>query len=290
MSIAHQDISRLRENLKRLQSLRFSTDLYEDLRDKLAIILVGASFKECFQEFGENAYMISEYIEVLNEMGFKAIVTGLPPPYFRGKPQVPSWFLKEYMSVNKIERQNENCVWLYVDNSVESKISLSLNGDLDEGYLLGYPDCCIKWYEKMWRKNIEVLYQYISHRYAAKDRYEIIEALKYSKAQVFTHLLIQIFTDANLERTVRTFPFVFHIACENCLRDSKSPTASINSQNKHLALNLDSTFCERIKDASNKYAQNVIQRSISQKNDFYALKEQFPWLSELLKIVDLGPF
>ena len=287
MFIRHLEILRLRESLKRLQSLPFSTDPYEDLRDKLAIITVRASFKECFQEFGENSYMINEYIEVLKRMGFNAKVTGLPPPYFYGMPKVPSWFLKEYVSVTEIARQNEHCIWLYVENSVESKILSSLKGILDEGYLLGYPDCCIKWYEEMWRKNIEVLYHYILHKYTPKDRYEITKALKYSKAQDFAHLFIQIFTDVNLERTVRIFPLVFHIACENCLEDSESPTASINNQNKHLASNLDKDFCKRIEDASVKYAQNVKQRSKSQKNNFYALKKQFPWLSEMLKIANL---
>ena len=276
--------------MKKLQSLQLSTDPYEDLRNKLAILSVRASLKECFQEFGENAYSISESIGVFKQMDFSAKVTGLPPPYFYGSSQVPSWFLNEYISMSQITRQNECCIWLYVENSVESKILSSLNGALDEGYVLGYPDCCIKWYEEMWRKQIEVLYQYILHRYNLKDQCEIIGKLRFSNAQDFAHLFLQIFTDVNLEKTVRTFPFVFHIACKNCLENSKSPTALVNKQNKRLALNLDHNFYKRIEDLSNEYTLNVKQRSASQKSDFYFLKNQFPWLSDLLKIADFNPF
>jgi hypothetical protein len=290
MPIRHQDILRLRENLKKLQSFRVCTDSYEDLRDKLAIITVRALFKECFQEFGENAFRISEHLEVLKRMGFNVKVTGLPSPYFYGAPQVPSWFLKEYMSMSEIARQNECCIWLYVENNAENKILSSVHGALDEGYVLGYPDCCIKWYEEMWKKQTEVLYQYILRRYNAKDQSEIMEKLGNSNAENFAHLFLQIFTDVNLEKTVKTFPFVFHIACEKCLKNSKSPTALINEQNKHLASELNHNFHERIEDASKDYALHIKQRSASQKNDFYVLKKEFPWLSDLLRITDLGLF
>lgn len=290
MPAKNADILRLREDLRRLRSLRFSTDSYADLRDKLAIITLGASFKECFQEFGDNAYMIDEHTEDFKRMGFKVKVTGLPPPYFHSIPKVPSWFLKEYMLVSNVERQNEHCVWLYVKNNVESKILSSLSGELDEGYLLGYPDCCIKWYEDMWRKSVEVLYHYILRRYTLKDRYEVTEAFKHSKARFFTHLFVQMFTDVNLEKTVRIFPFVFHIACEKCLRNSKSPTASINNRNEHLALNLNNDFCKRIEYASSEYVETVKQRRLRQNNEFLILKKRFPWLSKLLEIANLDPF
>jgi hypothetical protein len=290
MSIRHQDISRLRENLKELQAFRICTDSYEDLRDKLAIITVRILFRECFQEFGENAYRIIEHLEVFKRMNFDVKVTGLPSPYFYRAPQVPSWFLKEYLSMSEMARKNECCIWLYVKDNTENKILSSVEGELDEGYVLGYPDCCIKWYEEMWKKQTEVLYHYILRRYNTKDQYEIKEKLSNSNAENFAHLFLQISTDVNLEKTVKAFPFVFHIACEECVKNPNSPTALINTNNKHLASELNRDFHERIEDTSKEYASRINQRSASQKNDFCVLKEQCPWLSDLFKIADLGPF
>lgn len=286
MRSTHSNIFELQQNLEKLQPLRFSAHPYHDLRNKLAVIAVKASYKQAFMEFGENAKIIVENMGVFERVGLKVKVTGLPPPYLHGTPKVPPWFLKEYSTIVRTERQQVPCVWIYVKENIESKIMSSINGELNEGYVLNYPDCCIRWYGEMWRRQVEVLYRYIPARYATKSRYELLEALRQSKAREFTYNLFQIWTDANLAKTVKKFPFVFHNACERCLKGLNSFTLLINEQNKHLALNLGHAFHEEILKTSLSYVQQLEEKRITQLDGFIILKEKFPWLRELWEITE----
>lgn len=71
--------------------------------------------------------------------------TKVPPPHFLRKPRVKSSFFKALMDLNITAGPS---IWIYSDTRVESMISRCITEELNEGYILGYPEYCVRWHEQ----------------------------------------------------------------------------------------------------------------------------------------------
>lgn len=114
---------------------------------------------------------------------------------------------------------------------MRGEIRRAVNGELEAGTLLGYPDCCVA------QRQARGL------RYKQAFSKAIIDAVgtdpKAVERALREDLRVPIpsgtVLDPNIQRTDEQFPFVQHIACDSCLASDHSPSAQLNRVYEELA-------------------------------------------------------
>lgn len=243
--------------LKKIMKFRILLDPLHDLKDKLEILAVRVGIKPAFLIISDPNSDPStlELVAKRADLHFK--ITGRPPDYFPRKPKVGDNFLKIF---NNSRLTKLSTIWFYKDVQVELKILESIAGKLNEGHVLGYPECCIKWEEEKSLQAIETLFQeieeYITQKYPMFIDYEVK-----TKDQVYEALIDKIahdelrfkrekaVTDSMVKQTDETlkhYPFVPHWACQSCLSGESKETEKMNNLYKELAINLNPKFAQKI--------------------------------------------
>lgn len=103
--------------------------------------------------------------------------------------------------------------------------------------LLGYPRCCATWhYDCYFARGTEAFCDvYLKQMSPA----EICEFLRDGWEPTSGWFLPQAFYLAGVLRGNQTFPYIDHVACPTCLRDTASPSANMNAVNQALGERLD---------------------------------------------------
>jgi len=200
-----------------------------DAKNKLEIIAVKIGLKPAFQEFRQSKSPINPDLQLIKQLavtlGLKYKSTTIPPPYFSRKPRVDSSFLDDYYNPTDYE-----ALWIYEDPRIERKIAESVKGKLNEGHILGYPECCIKW--------------------RAEARVLSIEAIYEGKGEYAQRII-----DEHLLNTWKRFPFVPHWACTSCLSGRSRKTKGLNNEYRELARkvswNFEKAFIDKVRQFLN---------------------------------------
>jgi len=207
--------------------LRFTTNPIPmmDARNKLEIFAVKTGLKPAYLGNRDVKSTINDNLDILKQLaaiiGLKYKITGIPPLYFLRRPNVPNDFINAYFT-----REDFDILWIYNDPKIESKIRNCLSGELNEGYVLGYPECCIKWHEEKRVLEVESAFNQNMHKWER-------------------------ITDKHLFGTWKKYPFAPHWACSKCLNGQNQETERLNNQYRELArkigVDFEKDFIARIK-------------------------------------------
>jgi hypothetical protein len=213
------------EALTKIEELRLSSVPYEQQISRLGIIAVLNDVKSAFM--GDEEECLEEYKEAGRRLGLRVLVTKRPPTdtYPIRKPRVPLSFVSAFHEVG--EYKDKRAVWLYKEPKTSQKISQSVSGQLDEGYVLGYPKCCIRAYGDDRAILVETVYNHIIDHYHAKTAQEAVRIL---------------LTDppfpapkTRVRESFEKFPFTSHVACSYCLQGKSEESSKLNQELRKLA-------------------------------------------------------
>jgi hypothetical protein len=118
-----------------------------------------------------------------------------------------------------------------------------------QGTLLGYPKCCIQWYEKSVEKPQGLEYMELLRKQDQEDAEAAMKAMDSPLFVLGSGLGLVLNAIENkqaaevLHRSMATFPFIPHVACSSCLlaRDS-SPSSAANTKFGELARSASSSL------------------------------------------------
>ncbi len=213
------------EAFLKIESLRLSELSIEDKISRLAIIAASDGVKPAFM--GDEEEYLEEYKEAGRRLGLRVLVTKRPPTdtYPRRRPRVPVSFVKAFHEMG--EYGERRAVWLYKETKTLDGISQSVSGHSNEGYALGYPECCIRAYEEDRIMLVETTYNHIADHYHAKSEQEAVRIL---------------LTDppvpppkTPVRESFQKFPFISHVACYSCLRGTSEKSGKLNEVLRELA-------------------------------------------------------
>lgn len=246
--------------------LKFKTHPYpvSDAKNKLEILAVKSGLKPAFQEFkhlrskdNPNILLLKQLATIL---GLKHKSTVNPPLYFSRNPKVKKSFLDAYYI-----RADFEALWIYNNPKVETSIVKCLSSELNEGYILGYPDCCIRWHEEARVREVESSFRDIEH-YMKMYPLKVARLEMKSEVEMYKDIINMLphvpenkakwekMTDEHVLGTWMKYPFVPHWACSACLKSKSEKTKELNRRYKELALSLGQQF---IKDFLSKIEQVV---------------------------------
>jgi hypothetical protein len=222
-----------------VRHLRFEPEPWTALKCLLALLAVVARAKPS-AAFGflsdNNEGDLRALRDTLVGIGLPTVITrpiyksasrhlgGFPPKVVRAFQKSDS---------ESYERRHDYLLWVGADPKMRSEIKAAVYDPLRVGAVLGYPDCCVldenSRNERMNRAFATALVEKVGD-----DEARVLEALR-------RNLKVDIEFDPgdNLVRTDEEFPFVFHIACDTCLRESAAPSAHLNQEFEHLANTVD---------------------------------------------------
>lgn len=213
------------EALTKIETLRLSSVPYEHYISMLAIIAVLNGIKPAFM--GDEVEYLEEYKEAGRRLGLRVLVTKRPPTdtYQIRRPLVPMSFIEAYHGA--VEEKEKRAAWLFRQTETSERISRSVAGQLDEGYVLGYPECCVRAYGEDRAMLVETVYRYIVDRHHAKTEEEAVKVL---------------LTDppfpapkSRVHESFEKFPFISHVACSDCIEGESEKSSKLNQELRRLA-------------------------------------------------------
>lgn len=213
------------EALRKIETLRLSSVPYEHYISMLAIIAILNGIKPAFM--GDEVEYLEEYKEAGRRLGLRVLVTKRPPTdtYKIRRPLVPMSFIKAYHGA--VEDKEKRTAWLFRQTETSERISHSISGQLDEGYVLGYPECCIRAYGEDRAMLVETVYNYVVDRYHPKTEEDAVKVL---------------LTDppfpapkSRIHESFEKFPFISHVACSDCIDGRSQKSSKLNQELRKLA-------------------------------------------------------
>jgi hypothetical protein len=216
---------------------------FEDLKNKLALLAVFTGYKETFLYETNEIKKIKRLSKICRYHNVHTIVTRFSSRPLVRRPRVPDFFIEDFLEFSLKSRVGYQALWVYKDASVVSKIDRSLDSEWNLGILLGYPACCVAEYTENKVRGVEVFFT------ALKEKAQTREAIK--------HLL---YTDSELQmelpglnlvdKTISQFPFVFHVACEDCLSGKRTVSLKLNKEYQEVAWNASKHLHDEILNSS----------------------------------------
>lgn len=248
--------------LKKLLKLKTNSLKHFDLKNKLEILATKVGIKPAFEGFtgaGSPYKDVHDNISVLIRaaalVGLRYKLTNTPPPFFSRKPDIKSSFLSAW---SKSIVSGYASIWLYRDVQLEHLISASIAGDLNEGYVLGYPECCIKWHEENRVLEVESCFQDIEQyliinplalqdlRSSSKTEEQMYMRLLHLPIPLTREELWFKTVDRQILETWKRYPLAPHWACSSCLSSKSKETEKLNNQYKEFAMSLDPKFANEV--------------------------------------------
>jgi len=213
------------EALNKIEDLRFSSIAYEQHLSALAIIAVLGGIRPAFM--CDEIEFLEECKEAGRRLGLHVLVTKRAPTerYRIRKPNVPPSFIDAFHGGGS--DKEKRAVWLFKEAGTSERISRAVSGQLDEGSVLGYPDCCTKEYEEERAKLVETVYQQIVERYQAKTDEEAVKILLTDPPFRVQKTLVR--------ESFGRFPYISHIACSACISGRSAESSRLNRELRKLS-------------------------------------------------------
>lgn len=208
-----------RRTIKKILRVKTNNIPSFDVKNKLEIFAVKEGLKPAYagsRNLEDVDSIVSDNLPMLKQItkivGLKSMQTNAPPLYFSRQPNVASDFLNAFYN-----QEDTDVLWIYDDPEIKQRIRRCISGELNEGYLLGYPECCIKWHEE--RRVLE------------------IESAFLQNIEEFQKIM-----DKHVLATYEKYPFVSHWACAACLSGRSRRTEKLNHKYRELALSISQDF------------------------------------------------
>src|SRR5579871_1303260 len=221
-----QNITHLRlyENCR---GIPLDDDCWMDAHERVGLLTVIVGAREVALFLGIDESDRSRLGRVFRHSAFTTVTGPAPTTAYTWETTYPPPIVTLFR-----KRDPKSALWLCRN----LKVATSLTRPADQitvGRLLGYPECCIGAHQVT--KGIfesAVIAAYI--RACGEDAEQIADALvKNRKVEMkWKH-------DKCLSRATARFPFVQHVACEECLTSESSPSGLMNSAYGQLVEELD---------------------------------------------------
>jgi hypothetical protein len=240
------DIQFCRRLLGRVRGIRFSADDYVDLSDRLALLTVAAGIRGVagfgFNEFKDEPAQLP-IKKILEGEGLSCVVTG---PIYRPVPreQLPADISAVFEETDKqLDRhKNERLLWSCSDASKINDVLKVISGEKPAGLVLGYPPCCVE--------HDCILHDLVQTSFRKAIIEKVGTGLDAVRAALRDDLKVSLPIDPykNSIATLRSYPFVFHIACDECLADGNPASSQLNQALGALARDVDRCLHQGISD------------------------------------------
>jgi hypothetical protein len=177
---------------------------------------------------------------LLNACGFTSIIADGPKVAYTWQSTYPA-------EITRLFRQHHESPALWVGHRPEQLRGVKKGIDqVMVGALLGYPQCCIDAAQRT-KELFEaaVIPAYIQS--FGDDLEKISQALLEDRK-----VEVEWENDGRVRQTIASFPFIQHIACEDCLASAASATARLNAQYQRLVEEIDPTLHDYLLHLANR--------------------------------------
>lgn len=248
-----------RGSLRKLLRSKTESNRYWDLKNKLEVLAVKCELKPAFLA-STGPSVVFQQLAALFDLYVK--VTEGPPPHYMRKANVTDNFLKASMEVMSPKR---SVMWLYSDIQVESLISRCINGELNEGSILGYPQCCIEWHARMRVPEMESCFRQIEER-IRNDPQMLRSVQARTELEMYRFILRHWRSPPSnyMIETMRRYPFVPHYACPLCLSRNSKESEKFNNQYRKLAAGLSPEFAQEIEQSTSD-SLRAVEKSLNEQ-------------------------
>ncbi len=134
-------------------------------------------------------------------------------------------------------------------NQIKNSSSL---GNFTKSQFLNYPRCCGEWFVD---SKTKFLIDSIDEYYGTTDNFSKSNLINFSSQNFINN------QNYNYEKRInemqshaiksnKQFPFVFHHACDDCMKESDSPTAKLNKKYEKFTQTIDSELYQYLKKYS----------------------------------------
>jgi hypothetical protein len=228
------DIARARSLFQATRSLMFAEIPAIDLKDRISAFTVAAGTRPVgvLETWGQwlpqlrdamiaNSLFTSTARSVWNTIErpldhpYRSILLALDEERVAGKPK--------------------HVLWLYGSKQLRDDHRHATMSQQQAGQTLGYPQCCIEFESSIMARLPEAQLQVLIAE-AGADETNLLAAFK-RRRQIAVGKLPPL--PDNALRTEQQYPFALHVACNDCLNKSGSPTALLDARNNELVKDMD---------------------------------------------------
>jgi hypothetical protein len=169
-----------------------------------------------------------KFDEIALPLGLQTVVTNPPSLWF------PDKGTDAIETLQRTEGGESGAVWFFRESSVADAIKKATIGEVDAGMVLGYPECCVSWHQKV--REIELVRWRSAKRTSIGGSNEALTAK--SDPSEFTPKS----ASRHATLTLRSYPFVSHVACTPCLANRHSSTSKLNNSISNLVKTIDLAY------------------------------------------------
>lgn len=221
--------------LGRLEAINTSESVAEALRDKLCILAVAEGRKLAAMVYlddlpGPIAQRLST---VAGDFGLIARTVVLNADPWARTPHVPRSCLA---AIEKLWHMKSGRPTLWIARqAVDIPRRIRRAPDRTTGAYLGYPQCCDAAYLEGFVSRAERLYELVRQRWPDKSDHALVETIRTDPALERGEAQRVFGGFADVNDTVRKFPFVPHVACSDCLTEKSRATRAHDEYYRDLA-------------------------------------------------------
>lgn len=256
-----KNIALCRRLLGRVKSVRFSSEKQIDLSDRFALVTIAAGLRTVAAfGFRENQDEQAQSVVkgIIEREGLCALMTS---PIHRALPsELPRDIAAvfEGFDAQHEARSNERLLWVFSDPSNRVVVERVISGEEAPGVILGYPTCCVEQ-----ERNPQIAAQDVFRHAIVNAVGSEPEAIRRAlREDLEVELPADTYSRENAVATARSHPFVFHIACDECLASDNSATSEMDRNFRALAQQVDRTLFQGIVDMAEVDAE--VQTTISE--------------------------
>ncbi len=217
-------------------------------------------------DFKPRINALNQLKKISEKMGLQTYLIRQIPIEIRTKCYVPENIIKKFATSFSCGKQ----ILIFNDKKIESEIRQLLTGKKRLGDILEYPRCCVNWMVETKTKSLEDCYKFYEENFGTEDHDKMKEfLLKNFESDNISgnkERMIEI-QDNHVMRTISTYPFVFHQACNSCLKNSYSSTSKLNKKYSNFAKKISKEFHDKILDEA-KRIWTFKQTSFNKRNPF----------------------
>lgn len=239
------NLDKLKALCKAIKAVRFDEFSAIDLNDRLALLTIPAGLRS-IAAFGfggdDNEGLVRAIRDCNVNFGIPTLITkSIWKPSFCKETHPHLAELLDRVDAERYHASRGMLLWVLADSSMREQAKKAVRGEVESGELLAYPECCIRHDRECKEKMNSLVIQGLINEFG-DDPTEIEKAWR----EDLTFPLPEHPPDLNVPETNRTYPFVFHNACDACLANNESRSAQLNGRYAELALMVNARLHETI--------------------------------------------
>jgi hypothetical protein len=235
--IAQPDLANAIKVYQATRSLVFANIPAVDMKDRLSVLTVASGLRRVgvLETWGQR---LPQTRERMIANGLATSVANCVWSRIDRPAETPHRAVLEALDERRVAGKPKHVLWLYATSAEREQYRQTTFTQQQAGALLGYPSCCIAFESTVMDLLPRAQLDTLIGRVGQHDDATLIQALR-GKTELAAP---KIPLPDNALRTEKLYPFALHVACDACLDDNDSPSASINQRYGDLAMQVDAGF------------------------------------------------